>query len=228
MGRAQGTHDVQGVSAIIFDMDGILVDSEPLNFEALRRVLARYGVTYTEADNEPFVGVTDLEHFRALRHLHRLEPVESELIWEYTDVLLRLIQERTAPMPGIPEVLHALGRAGYPLAVASSSTPEVIAATLGVLGVGQLFKAVVSGAEVARGKPAPDVFLEAARRLRVPPAECLVVEDSRNGVLAAKAAEMRCVAIPCRATRHQDLAEADARLGGLEELLALVGAGPAG
>ncbi|MBI4608976.1 MAG: HAD-IA family hydrolase [Candidatus Rokubacteria bacterium] len=213
---------MRGIGAIIFDMDGVLVDSEPLNFEALRLVLARYGIAYSEADNAPFVGVTDREHFRALRARYGLEPLESELMRGYTELLVRLIQDGTRPMPGVPGVLQQLREAGYRLAVASSAAPQVIAATLEALRIAGLFEAVVSGLEVDRGKPAPDVFLETAQRLGLPPRACLVVEDSRNGMLAAKAAGMPCVAIPCPATRHQDFSEAHVRLAELAALPALM------
>lgn len=211
------------VAAVIFDMDGVLADSEPLNFEALRLLLARHGVAYTEAENDAFIGVTDREHMRALRQRHGLRVAEDRLVEAHTDQLLAMIPTRTMPMSGVPEVPRRLAAAGYPLAVASSAMPRVIAARLEALGVRPLFAAVVSGAEVPRGKPEPDVFLEAGRRIAVAPGRCLVVEDSRNGLRAAKAAGMMCAVVPCRATRGQDFTGADARLGGLLELLPLLG-----
>jgi len=130
------------------------------------------------------------------------------------------------PMPGIPAVPRALAARGYRLAVASSSALEVIRATVDVLGIATLFETLVSGLDVGRGKPAPDVFLETARRLGLPPRACLAVEDSRNGVLAAKAAGMACAAIPCPATRHEDFSAADYRFGALTDLLPALGAAP--
>jgi HAD superfamily hydrolase (TIGR01509 family) len=125
-------------------------------------------------------------------------------------------------MPGVPEVLHRVRAAGYRLALASSAEMAVIEANLGALAIGGLFEAVVSGAQVPRGKPAPDVFLAAAARLGVPAEACLVIEDSRNGLLAAKAAGMRCAVVPCAYTRHQDFREADHRLAALPDLLAVL------
>ena len=122
-------------------------------------------------------------------------------------------------MPGVPAVPLELRRRGYRLALASSSRPSLIAATLAAIGVEHVFEVVVSATEVGRGKPAPDIFLEAARRLGVLPDRCLVVEDSYNGVCAALAAGMRCVAIPCETTRHQNFSRATARLASLPELL---------
>jgi HAD superfamily hydrolase (TIGR01509 family) len=210
------------VDAVIFDMDGVLVDSEPLGLEAMRRVMARHGVAYTELENEQFLGVTTEDSCRVLKARHRLAAEERDLARQYLDHLLALIRERPRPMPGVPDVLARLRQAGYRLALASSAEPEVIAANVTGIELASFFEAMVSGVEVARGKPAPDIFVETARRLRVAPAGCLVVEDSRNGLLAAKAAGMRCAVVPCAATRHQDLSEADHRLLALADLESLL------
>jgi HAD superfamily hydrolase (TIGR01509 family) len=210
------------LDAIIFDMDGVLVDSEPLGMEAMRRVMARHGITYTEADNEEFLGRTTLEECRILRVRYGLAPDAGELTRQYVDVLVGLIQERPRPMPGVPDVLSQLRAADHRMALASSADPAVIASNVESLDLSRFFDAIVSGTEVARGKPAPDVFLETARRLGVSPGGCLVIEDSRNGLLAAKAAGMTCAVVPCAATRHQDFREADHRLESLPELLPLV------
>ena len=198
-------------------MDGVLVDSEPLAMEATRRLLARYGIAFSERENDDFVGRTTLECCHILRDRHRLEPAAPALVRQYLDELL-LVRAQAPPMPGVPGALERLLRRGYRLALASSAEPEVIAVTLDTLRLRPLFEVVVSGVEVPRGKPAPDIFVETARRLAVAPAECVVIEDSRNGMLAAKAAGMRCVVVPCPTTAAQDFGEADLRLGGLPEL----------
>src|SRR5437867_824075 len=211
-----------GFTAVIFDMDGVLVDSEPLGMEAMRRVMARQGVPYTEADNNEFVGRTTLEECRILKARHRLEADERDLTRQYVEILVGLIHEGPRPMPGVPDVLGELLTAGYRMALASSAEPVVIATNLDALDLGRFFEAIVSGTEVARGKPAPDVFLETAKRLGLPAPRCLVVEDSRNGLLAAKAAGMACAVVPCANTRQQDFREADYRLSALRGLLGLL------
>ena len=210
------------VAAIIFDMDGVLVDSEPLGLESMRRLMEAHGVAYTEADNREFLGRTTLEECRILRARHGLRAAGEEMTRQYVEILVELIRERQRPMPGVPDVLAELRAAGYPLALASSAEPAVIAENIRRLDISYLFDAVVSGAEVPRGKPAPDVFIETARRLGRSAAGCLVVEDSRNGLLAAKAAGMSCAVIPCASTLHQDFTEADHRLRSLTELLTLL------
>jgi HAD superfamily hydrolase (TIGR01509 family) len=209
-------------AAVIFDMDGVLVDSEPMHTDAMRQVLRPYGVPYTDRENEEFFGFTDLEVFRRLHERYGLEPDARELTRRRAQLLVRLTRERSVPMPGIPDVPRRLRALGYRLAVASSSALEVIEATVEVLGLAPVFETLVSGLDVGRGKPAPDVFLETARRLALPPRECVVVEDSRNGLRAAKAAGMACATVPCPATRHEDFAEADWRLATLPELLPIL------
>jgi len=209
-------------AAVVFDMDGVLVDSEPMHLDAMRELLRPYGIAYTDRENEEFFGFTDPEVFRALRARYGLEPDEHELTRRRAALLVELTRTRTVPMPGVPDVPTVLHGLGYRLAVASSSAPDVIRATVDVLGVAALFETLVSALEVGRGKPAPDVFVETARRLGVAPRRCLVVEDSRNGLRAAKAAGMACVAIPCPATRHEDFSEADFRLGALPDLVPIL------
>src|SRR5439155_8348630 len=176
-GRARGAVGARparmGFTAVIFDMDGLLVDSEPLGMEDMRRVMARQGVPYTEADNNEFVGSTTLEECRILKARHRLEADARDLTRQYVDILVDLIREGPRPMPGVPDVLGALLTAGYRMALASSAEPVVIATNLDALDLGRFFEAIVSGTEVARGKPAPDVFLETAKRLGLPAPRCL-------------------------------------------------------
>ncbi len=193
-----------------------------MHLDAMREVLRPYGVPYTDQENEEFFGFTDLEVFRVLRERYGLAADPRELTRRRAQLLVRQTRERTVAMRGIPEVPRQLRALGYRLAVASSSAVPVIEATVEVLGLAPVFETLVSGLEVGRGKPAPDIFLETARRLDLPPRECLVVEDSRNGLLAAKAAGMACAAVPCPATRHEDFAEADFRLTELPELLPLL------
>jgi HAD superfamily hydrolase (TIGR01509 family) len=208
--------------AVIFDMDGVLVDSEPFGFEAMRRMVARYGLGYSEQENAEFLGRTTLESCRILKARHGLPDAAETLADFYIEGMLAQIEEGPVPMPGVPDVLERVRAGGYRLALASSAELRVIHANLTALALGPLFEAVVSGTQVARGKPAPDVFIAAADRLAVPPNRCLVVEDSRNGLLAAKAAGMICAVVPCAYTRHQDFREADHRLTALPDLLTLL------
>jgi HAD superfamily hydrolase (TIGR01509 family) len=200
-------------------MDGVLADSEPLHQHTIRLLLAEYGVDWNPDGDDPTVGMRSLEGFAVICSLHPLPHDPARLDELYIERVLPVLRERVRPLPGVPDVLRALAARGLRLALASSSGPAVIETTLTTLGVRALFDAVVSGVEVSRGKPAPDVFLEAARRLRVAPEACLVIEDSQRGVHAARAAGMRCVAIPCGETRDHDFSAATLVLPTLSELL---------
>jgi HAD superfamily hydrolase (TIGR01509 family) len=203
-------------------MDGVLVDSEPMHAETARDLLADFGIDFGEEDNRRYFGFTDAEVFRDLIERHGLTASVDELVRRRAALVVKRTRENPNAMDGVPEVPRALRAAGYRLALASSSAPEIIAATVDALGIRPLFDVVVSGLTVGRGKPAPDIFIETARQLGVAPAACLVIEDSRNGLLAAKAAGMACASIPCPATHGEKFDEADRRFSTLRELLPLL------
>jgi len=212
------------IHAIIFDMDGVLVDSEPVHFEATRLLMEEHGVAYTWLEEENFFGCTDREVFRRLRERFGLAAHEHDLAEAWIARVVQLLPQRIVAMPGVPGVLDRLRATGRRLALASSSSPAIIRTTIEGLGLADSFEVTVSGRDVASGKPAPDIFLEAARRLGVPPSACLVVEDSQNGLRASVAAGIPCLVIPCASTARQDFTGAAARLASLDDLPAWVAA----
>jgi beta-phosphoglucomutase family hydrolase len=213
---------MKGIRAVIFDMDGVLLDSEPLHLRATQAALGGRGSSYTERDNRAFFGATDAEMLRVLRILFDLPEPTTALVEAKTQCLLGLIRTEAHPLPGVASVPRQLRQAGLGVGLASSSQRRVIQAVLEALALHEAFDAIVSGDEVARGKPAPDAFLLAARRLGVEAERCLVVEDSRNGVLAAKAAGMAVAAVPCPSTSHEDFSPADFILTDLEALTKII------
>lgn len=206
------------IDAILFDMDGVLMDSEPLHLRATRFVLGDRARSFTERDNLAFVGATDPEMFRVLRVLFDLDTSTAELVSRKREHLIALVRAEGRPLPGVPEIPLRLRETGLRLGLVSASARPVIDAVLRAVELDDAFETVVSGDEVARGKPAPDGFLMAARRLATDPARCLVVEDSRNGVLAGKAAGMTVAAVPGPTTKGQDFSPADLILPSLEAL----------
>ncbi len=185
-----------GIPGVIFDLDGTLVDSEPLYCEAGRRMLAARGVGgFGWEEHMGFVGVGTEETVRELRGRYGLGVPVERLLAELEGHYLELAGG-AAPIAGAVALARALAERGHPLAVASGSSARAIGAVLAGTGLAALFPVTVSADEVARGKPAPEVFTEAARRLGLAPADCVVVEDAPPGVLAASAAGMRCVAAP--------------------------------
>jgi HAD superfamily hydrolase (TIGR01509 family) len=219
--------------AVIFDMDGVLVDSEPLHLRATQATLGSRGDSYSERDNQAFFGATDPEMLRVLRIIFALPQSTAELVDAHSAHLIELIRAEARPLPGVPDVPLWLQKSGVRLGLATAARRPIIRAVLEAVGLPRAFEAVVSGDEIVRGKPAPDGFLLAARRLGVDPAQCVVVEDSRDGVLAGKAAGMLVAAVPCAATSHDDVSAADVVLPSLEALpralegLGVWGAAPA-
>lgn len=209
---------MHSVLGLIFDMDGVLIDSEPLHLIAYQELLGQFGITFSEEDNRPYIGRKDLELSQELIALHKL-PIEAlQLVEKKEEILARLFQTQLALRPGVLRVLELAKKISLPVAVASSATLPTIQLVVQTLDIGRYFQTLTSGDEVAHGKPEPDVFLLAAERIGVLPINCLVIEDSYNGIIAAKAAGMMCLAIPCQATRHQDHTKADKILGTLESL----------
>jgi HAD superfamily hydrolase (TIGR01509 family) len=184
-------------AAVIFDLDGVLVDSEIWWDEVRIEFARRYARSWTEADRAAIMGSNSAGWSTLMRRRLRLDELDRQGI-EDEVVGAMLERYRVAGAPRIDGAVETVVRiaANLPVAVASSAHMSVIRAALDSLGIDGLFGAVVSSDEVALGKPAPDVYLLAAARLRVDPTTCLVIEDSLNGVLAGRAAGMTVVLVP--------------------------------
>ncbi|MEU4729716.1 HAD family phosphatase [Streptomyces sp. NPDC023588] len=183
--------------SVIFDLDGTLVDSEPNYYESGRRTLERHGVAdFTWEQHARFIGIGTLETLEILKDRYGIPAPVEQLLTEQNSAYLKLAGTRTEVFPQMRELVERLHAEGAAMAVASGSSREAIDAVLAATGLDRLLTTVVSAEEVAHGKPAPDVFLEAARRLGADPAGCVVFEDAAPGARAARAAGMGCVAIP--------------------------------
>jgi beta-phosphoglucomutase family hydrolase len=209
---------LQNVRALIFDMDGVIVDSEPLHLLAYQKFFEEYGVEYTAEHNAEFLGTTDVWMAGVLIERYSLPHTPQTLVKAKEEILLKLITDQAVARPGLPDILSKAQQAGLPMAIASSATLPTINLVVDRLGIREYFKTLTSGDEVTHGKPAPDVFLLAAKRLGVAPENSLVIEDTLNGMKAAKAAGMMCIAIPCEATMHQDHSIADVRMQSLAQI----------
>jgi len=217
-GISAGKTAVKGVKAIVFDMDGVLIDSEPLHLLAYQKYLANFALTFGEDDNHNFLGMKDLDCAKHLIKRYQLEMTALEFVGQKEKVLHELFNEQLKVQPGVFKTLEKAHQLKLPTAIASSATMPTIELVVELTRTSHYFQYLCSGDEVQNGKPAPDVFLLAAERLGVKPSECLVIEDTYNGVCAAKAAGMMCIAIPCQATKHQDFAHADLVLASMEEV----------
>lgn len=210
------------MTAVIFDMDGVLLDSELLYREENQRLFRELGAEVSEAEYDPFIGISTPLMWQGLIAAWNLPYRVEELVQREHDRKHAVLQTRELTASrGLPELLDRLRAAGRRLAVASGSPRRNIALVLDRLGVAQRFDVVVSSEEVAHGKPAPDVFLEAARRLGVSPAECVVIEDAANGIRAARAAGMPCVGYQNPTSGRQDLSAAHLIVDSLQSGLLL-------
>lgn len=209
------------LDAVIFDMDGVLIDSERWWQEVEHDCFASVGVHLDESDATATMGLRVDEviaYWYARNPWPDLDP--AALAAQIVEGVEARVLADGEPLPGVLDAVTACAEAGLPLGIASSSPPRLIAASLRRLGLTELLGVVCSAESEAYGKPHPAVYLTAATQLNVEPARCLVVEDSVNGMVAAKAARMRCVVVP----EHPDprFALADHVLPTLEELPVLL------
>ena len=207
------------IDAVVFDLDGVIVDSEQV-WDEVRQIYTReVGGTFTEAATRAMMGMSSPEWSRYMSESLGV-PGTPEAI--NADIVDRMLERYSGAPPLIPGAVDAVRRmaAPWPLAIASSSNPELIEVVLRAAGIDSLFQATVSSQQVARGKPAPDVYLEAARMLGAKPGRCAAVEDSQAGIRSAKAAGMLVLVVPNPHFPPGDdaLAQADVVLGSIAEL----------
>jgi HAD superfamily hydrolase (TIGR01509 family) len=193
-------------SAVIFDMDGVIVDSEPVHERAFHDVLRELGW----ADNHgmrfaDYVGRRDHDLWLDFIARNRPRQTLEELLALKRERMLGLLRREQPVFRALPELVERLSQR-CPLALASGSERPIVEAVLGLRNLRNFFRVTISGCEITNGKPAPDIFLEAAHRLGVMPQDCWVIEDSKPGVAAARAAGMRVIAItnthPARELSH--------------------------
>ncbi len=207
------------MAAVIFDLDGVLLDSEQVWDEVREQFVRERGGRWHQRAQAEMMGMSSVEWSRYIHDELRVPDPPEEISAEVVRRMEHAYRERLPLIGGARTAVERLA-ARWPLALASSSNRELIDLALEVSGLARFFRVTVSSEEVAHGKPAPDVYLEAARRLTVPPERCAAVEDSRNGIRSAKAAGMRVVAIPNPHFPPDDksLELADVVLGSLAEL----------
>jgi HAD superfamily hydrolase (TIGR01509 family) len=197
--------------AVIFDMDGVLADTEPVYMSITRDLLSNLGFPLTLEELFPYVGISAKRMWSELGSSLKLQPPLGELI--------RLEKERQVQhlsgmnqipeIPGVRPLLEELSQMGIPMAVASSSSREIVDLILSKAGLRRFFTAIVNGQDVSQRKPAPDIFLKAAAMLGVEPVNCVVVEDSTPGVEGAKKAGMVCIGFANAHSGNPDLSSAD-------------------
>jgi HAD superfamily hydrolase (TIGR01509 family) len=195
--------------AVVFDLDGVLWDGEPLYHEAFNVVLEPYGHFVTSEDYVNIIGHSVEAAWEWVLNNFKIREEPASFLRRYNEAVLELLAQPVEPLPGVRELLEELRRRGLPIGLASASLRQWVNATIRGLHIENAFDATVSASEVTRSKPAPDLYLKAAEEIGVPATDCLAVEDTAAGIAAAKAAGMFAVQVRASSTALPPLPQAD-------------------
>jgi HAD superfamily hydrolase (TIGR01509 family) len=197
--------------AVIFDMDGVLVDSEPYYMDVEQTTFKELGLNISEEEHLTYQGTAYDRMWQMIKEKHEIKKTVDELVEFSVQHIASSFSalEKIEPMPGVEDLIKRLIKRNVPIALASSSYLEVITIILRRTGLDKYFEVVVDNIRAQSSKPDPDIFLLAAKELGIAPEKCAVIEDSTNGVLAAKAAGMYCIAFAGPNTGAQDHSQAD-------------------
>jgi HAD superfamily hydrolase (TIGR01509 family) len=205
--------------AFIFDMDGVIIDSEPLHFRVDQSVMQTLGIEISQHELEDYVGMTNPEMWSKLIEKYALTSSVEEIInIQVESKLSQLSESNEQPIEGIVELINLLKINKKKIGLASSSPRIFIEAVLTKFNILSYFDCIISGEEVPNGKPAPDIYIRMAELLETEVGDCLVLEDSRNGILAAKTAEMSCIGYINLNSGRQDLTKADYIVNDINEI----------
>ncbi len=189
--------------AVIFDMDGLLIDSEPLWQQAGMDALKTFGIQLTEQQYQSSTGLRTPEWIDYWFYQYGIDQqLAPQAIRSIEDAAMEKIRLYGEPLPGVHSILEFFRSKNYPIGIASSSPMRMIEMVVKKLDIGNYINQVSSAGELAYGKPHPEVFINCAERLQLKPLQCLVFEDSFNGMIAAKAAKMKCVVVPSHESFH--------------------------
>jgi len=204
--------------AVLFDLDGVIVDSEVLSSLASDKVLSEIGIVLTPDERSKVFGKRTIDNYRNHIEARGLDLNPQELVDKKNELFKEVIKGRLKPLPGVLELLKNLEDAGVKTAVVSSSPLVRVEASLVEVGLFERFPVIISGDCCREGKPNPEPFLLATQRFGVEPEDCLVVEDAEAGILAGKSAGMKCLAVRSPNTHGQDLSKADVIIDSLEDV----------
>jgi len=208
------------IQTVIFDMDGVIIDSEPVYFRIDKQMFEELNIAVSFEEHCTYVGTSSQNMWDAIIKKHRLPDHPGELMRkEYNLYMDYLVSAKNLqPIDGVMELINDLHDNNFKLILASSSRMETIDIILKRFKLSDLFIARVSGSELAHSKPHPEIFLRSAQLVRSEPKECIVIEDSRNGVAAATAAGMKCIGFLNPSSGDQDLKTADMTIRSFKEL----------
>jgi beta-phosphoglucomutase family hydrolase len=211
---------MNNLQAVIFDMDGVIIDSEPIYFKIQNKIYSQLGISITPSEYDEFIGAGMHLMWQILKRNKNLNQSIEELIAMNNYIVYKSFKEMThlSPMPNFIDFIDKCDNKKLKIALASSTAKRTINAILDNLNIHHYFDEIVSCEEVKLGKPAPDIFLAAAQRLNVNPENCIVIEDSTNGIKAAKDAGMYCIALRNENYANQDLSIANIVLNNFNQI----------
>lgn len=207
------------MKAVIFDMDGVLIDSEPLHLLTDKSLLKRLNVEVEENYFDKYVGVTNPVMWKEIVTSFNIQRSLQEILNIELSLKLKLLKKGNyLPMEGVLELLKDLYDHNIPISIASSSSSIFIKEVFKKLKIEKYVQLYISGENIEKSKPEPDIFLKTAELLQVRPEECIVIEDSKNGVIAAKRAGMKCIGFQNVNSGNQDLSKADFIVSTIKEI----------
>lgn len=206
--------------AVIFDMDGVLVNSEPFYVEVEQTNFKMLGLNITEDEHKTYQGTATDRMWQIIKEKYGVSQAVEELVEMTNSIVTPYFAslEIIESMPGVEQLIKRLAKEKIPMALASSSYPDVIEIILQKTGIKSYFDVVVDSQMAGASKPEPDIFLLAAQKLGLPPDKCIVIEDSANGIQAAKSAGMYCIAFAGPGSELQDQSHADRIISDFNEL----------
>ena len=198
------------MKAFIFDMDGVIIDSEPLHNKIVRSILAENNIIVTNEEFNKFTGMASTAVFDILIKQNNLPYTPEQLSKRQMDKLKNyIVEHHVKPIEGIIPLIQKLHDKNIPLAIASSSPLDMIEFTTKKFGINEYFTTLISGEDLPHSKPAPDIYLKTAKMLNIAPSDCVALEDSKNGSIAAKSAGMYCIGFANPNSGNQDLSAAN-------------------
>ncbi|MDI6777985.1 MAG: HAD family phosphatase [Patescibacteria group bacterium] len=206
------------IKSVLFDLDGIIVDSEPLHFEAHQKALRQFGVNITIQDYMEFgVAKGDANLFEKVSKKYGVELNKEKVSKSKKKLYKEIFCEKAVPREGVLDLIKNFSER-YALAITSSGAGDIIDFVIDKFSLGNKFKAIISGDDVKKVKPHPDIYEKALGLLELGSTDCIAVEDSESGLLAAKGAGIKCIVVPCDFTKEQNFSIADYIFEGFEEI----------
>jgi beta-phosphoglucomutase family hydrolase len=201
--------DDSTIKAVIFDLDGVIAETEHAHIQAEKETMLKHGIKISEDELHQYTGTTAKQMFTDLIRRYQLKTTFDEIFNQKEEIMFKLLERGVEPTKGVIKLLNKLKRARIRLGIASSSHTRLIDYVLNELGIADMFDSIVGAEDITNSKPDPEIFLKCAKRLNMEAKECLVVEDSMLGVKAAKKAGMKCLGYRNPNSGNQDLSKAD-------------------